>query len=44
MWCSTSKGGGTLKIKSILGFAFDVLELLLSFKITPHLSKFDQGF
>ena len=41
--CSTSKGQ-TLQVKSILSFEFDVLELFISFKMTPYLSKFIKAF
>ena len=33
------RGGGPFQVKSILSFVFDVLELFLMFKMTPHLSK-----
>ena len=35
---------GTLQVKSILSFVFDVLELFLSFKMTPHLSNLIKAF
>ena len=43
LWCSTSKGV-VLQVKSILTFVFDVLELFLSFTITPHLLKWSKVF
>ena len=43
MLCSTSKGEA-LKVISILNFVFDVLELILTFKMTHHLTKLIKAF
>ena len=33
-----------MQMKSILSFVFDVLQLYLSFEMTPHLSKLIKAF